>query len=387
MDDVARLGSELLGRADQLADAMAEQIRKAVPVYQTDTVNPEDLRAACLDNVLLIFSPMAGRSARPALSSRQYGRARAQAGLPLAAVMDAYRVAARYLWDELALAAARTEVGTHAALAAASEMWRVLDEYTAAMSEGYREEITSQVLVREQERSALVQALIQGRLAETSIWDAAEILRLPRKGPYAVVLASATETGRHPLPRIEHDLKDLGITSAWRLEHDVYVGVANLKSNRPRFDDLVAKIESATTGRVGISPQYQDLRETPDAHRLARIAQHSAYEGHRVVVFDRHPLAIAAATAPEVGARLAHTTLEGLDSLPVADRELLLTTLGAWLDAGGSADQAASRLFVHPNTIRHRLRRLEERTGRSLTDPRSLAELTLAFEADRRLGN
>jgi hypothetical protein len=32
----------------------------------------------------------------------------------------------------------------------------------------------------------------------------------------------------------------------------------------------------------------------------------------------------------------------------------------------------------------HRLRRLEERTGRSLSDPRANAELSLAFEIDRR---
>jgi DNA-binding PucR family transcriptional regulator len=38
---------------------------------------------------------------------------------------------------------------------------------------------------------------------------------------------------------------------------------------------------------------------------------------------------------------------------------------------------------VHPNTVRYRLRRLEERTGRTLSDPRHVAELSLAFEVDR----
>ena len=55
------------------------------------------------------------------------------------------------------------------------------------------------------------------------------------------------------------------------------------------------------------------------------------------------------------------------------------------LDSGGSANQAASTLFCHPNTVRHRLRRLEQRTGRSLAHPRETAELSLAFEIDRRL--
>ncbi|GAA2051899.1 hypothetical protein GCM10009839_68920 [Catenulispora yoronensis] len=37
---------------------------------------------------------------------------------------------------------------------------------------------------------------------------------------------------------------------------------------------------------------------------------------------------------------------------------------------------------MHPNTVRYRLRRLEERTGRTLSDPRRLAELSLAYEIE-----
>jgi DNA-binding PucR family transcriptional regulator len=46
---------------------------------------------------------------------------------------------------------------------------------------------------------------------------------------------------------------------------------------------------------------------------------------------------------------------------------------------------AAERLFCHPNTVRHRLRRIEKRTDRSLSRPRDVAELCLVFEVHRRL--
>ncbi|WRZ26158.1 helix-turn-helix domain-containing protein [Streptomyces sp. NBC_00243] len=69
--------------------------------------------------------------------------------------------------------------------------------------------------------------------------------------------------------------------------------------------------------------------------------------------------------------------------MPVGDRELLLDTLDAWFACGGSADEAAKRLYVHPNTVRTRLRRITERTGRSLTDPRGITELALALRAVR----
>jgi DNA-binding PucR family transcriptional regulator len=45
----------------------------------------------------------------------------------------------------------------------------------------------------------------------------------------------------------------------------------------------------------------------------------------------------------------------------------------------------AEALVCHPNTVRYRLRRIEKRTGRSLSRPRDVAELCLVFEVQRRL--
>ncbi|MGW3104394.1 helix-turn-helix domain-containing protein [Streptomyces sp. NPDC001100] len=55
----------------------------------------------------------------------------------------------------------------------------------------------------------------------------------------------------------------------------------------------------------------------------------------------------------------------------------------AWFDSGGSAEEAAKMVHVHPNTVRTRLRRIAERIGRSLTDPRGITELSLALRAVR----
>jgi len=43
----------------------------------------------------------------------------------------------------------------------------------------------------------------------------------------------------------------------------------------------------------------------------------------------------------------------------------------------------AEVLYCHPNTVRYRLRRLQELTGRSLSDPRGIAELAAAAYALR----
>jgi len=74
-----------------------------------------------------------------------------------------------------------------------------------------------------------------------------------------------------------------------------------------------------------------------------------------------------------------------LNALPDEERSILLDTFRAWLDAGGSANDTATRIFCHPNTVRHRLHRIEELTDRLLSRPKDLAELCLAFEIERRL--
>jgi DNA-binding PucR family transcriptional regulator len=72
--------------------------------------------------------------------------------------------------------------------------------------------------------------------------------------------------------------------------------------------------------------------------------------------------------------------------LPPAERALLLDTLQAWIDAGGSTRRSAAKLHCHPNTVRYRLQRLQRDLRLSLTDPTSLALLVVALRSWRLFG-
>jgi hypothetical protein len=108
--EVAELGAELLQHADDLADEMVQRIQAAVPVYRAGAVSTEQLRLTYLDNVRFIFGPIGRTPALSSPESRDNGRERAKTGVPLTAVMEAYRVGARYLWECLAQAATRKAV-------------------------------------------------------------------------------------------------------------------------------------------------------------------------------------------------------------------------------------------------------------------------------------
>jgi DNA-binding PucR family transcriptional regulator len=61
----------------------------------------------------------------------------------------------------------------------------------------------------------------------------------------------------------------------------------------------------------------------------------------------------------------------------------MLETAAAFLEAGGSIEATARALFVHPNTVRYRLRRVAELTGLSPTDVRHAYTLRLALTLGR----
>ena len=61
----------------------------------------------------------------------------------------------------------------------------------------------------------------------------------------------------------------------------------------------------------------------------------------------------------------------------------LLATLTAYLEVSGSIEGAARALFVHPNTVRYRLRKAADLTGHQPTDPRDALVLRIALTVGR----
>ncbi|MEY9933983.1 hypothetical protein ABH926_008646 [Catenulispora sp. GP43] len=356
MAELTMLAALMLDRAEQITDTVVDPVYQQFPVY-AGMVRRESLRESVHDHVVSAFDPMARSQKADLRAAGPTGRTGAADGIPLTVVMDGYRVAFRAVWSAIVETARGMGMSADTCLDAATRS-------------------------EEQRRAAVVQALLEGRLGDTNLWEAAELLRLPASGPFVVIAARVPEVGRHALPHIEQGLGVLGIDSAWRLMHDVEIGVAALPGPSAQLDRLVTALHAGEGARVGVSPPYDDLRSTSLALRLARIALHGAAERRRVVVFGSDPLSAVAGSAPDIMPRVARGILAGLDQLTVQDRTLLLATFGAWLDADGSAGEAGRRLFVHPNTVRNRLRRLEKQTGRSLSNPRAIAELILAYEID-----
>ncbi|MET8729841.1 helix-turn-helix domain-containing protein [Streptomyces parvus] len=146
----------------------------------------------------------------------------------------------------------------------------------------------------------------------------------------------------------------------------------------------VARLRELGAGPGGVSPVVGSLAELGAARRLAGTALLTCEPGSREIVrLDERLPAALLVSRPELSTRLLAEVFGPLLTLVPAERSLLVETLEAWLECGGSVGRAAARLGCHRNTVFNRLRRLERLTARSLSRPRELVDLVLALEVLR----
>jgi DNA-binding PucR family transcriptional regulator len=79
----------------------------------------------------------------------------------------------------------------------------------------------------------------------------------------------------------------------------------------------------------------------------------------------------------------ARTALADVYSLLAATDPTLVDTLAAFVDSGGGLEATARLLFVHPNTVRYRLRRILDVTGFAPSDPRDRWALGIGLTLGR----
>lgn len=212
--------------------------------------------------------------------------------------------------------------------------------------------------------------------------EAATLLDLPPDATFVVVAADTLAFAEESLPGIERRLAERGVASAWRLTPALQLGVVALRAGQEA--EAIDVLRGAASARTGVSPQYRSLVDTPRALQLARSALAMLPAGARdVQVFSASPLEALLARTPEEARRLVRLVLGPVLELLHDDRSVLLDTLITYVENEGSAESTAKLLHCHPNTIRYRLRRLHELTGRSLLDPQGVAQLATAAYALR----
>ena len=385
--ELADLAAWAESRLPQLIDDTCAATVDRIPFYRDERmVTVGELRHSVEHNLRFLVAAIGDPYAPLDLAVPEAtGRRRAQQGAPLPEVLQCYRICFITLWEALVehTRDRHQPSATDALLTAAGMIMRLADQHALALTEAYRSATAELLLVQQQRRSALVEALLTGHpIPDAGPWEAAALLGLPSDGELMVVAADTRGLAEPSLPDVERRLGAHGIVSGWRLTPAHQLGLVSLRAGQG--DTMLDVLREIARARTGVSPPYRSLADTPRALHLAQAALSGLPAGQAEVrTFNPSPLAALMVCEPAEGRRLADEVLGPVLGLPPEDRAPLLDTLNAYLDHAGSTERAAEVLYCHPNTVRYRLRRLQELTGRSLSDPHAVAELAAAAYALR----
>ncbi|MFD5157128.1 PucR family transcriptional regulator [Streptomyces hawaiiensis] len=384
-----RAARVLLDDLPDLTDRLLAVLREQEPAYRIALDNDQgatwqEVYRSLRHSVTSLLDPRGTREAAHRCTWR-IGVTRAEQGLPLDALLHAFRLGGSLVWQRLVEETTRSEPEDIRLLVhVATDVWNFVDEHCTLVADAYRQAERQLAWRRENRVRLLAAALLDGTSRIADLPETAERLCLPEHGRYVVV---AVAGGRPQDP-------PLAGRTYWHSGVDVDHGIVLVgdAAGRERGeDDRDPAAAPALPGdgpagcRIGVGIAVTGLAAVGDARRLADLALSICPpEGGTVRLTEHLPEALVV-SRPELGAALTERVLGPLLRLEPADRDVLLDTLVAWFACEGSAQRAGERLYCHRNTVLNRLRRCEQLIGRFLARPHDVVEISLALTARRLL--
>jgi sugar diacid utilization regulator len=311
---------------------------------------------------------------------------RARAGLALEDYMNAFRVGEKVLWDTIVGTAGDTSLGHEAALTLVSPLMRYVDFVTTHAAHAYVEFQQYEVAEADRERRDLVEMLLDGELpADGTLLAAAQAYGIGRDSRLLVAVAVPVEPSTDPdtlhvasaavARAARADTKTFAVV---RQSEVVAVPSLGDRDGAPELCERLCGVHEHLRHEgiglaVGVSTVAEGVPELPRAYAEARAALAGVGSAGGVVALPRLSAfeyltqrpddTVRRLIDPRLSTFLAEDRLRG---------SVLVETIRAFADSDLTLRLAAERLHVHPNTAHYRLRRIEERTGRS---PRRIADL------------
>jgi DNA-binding PucR family transcriptional regulator len=184
-----------------------------------------------------------------------------------------------------------------------------------------------------------------------------------------------------PARQLEHRLPDGSMAAT--LEGMTVALVPDLDTPG-RTAELERALEGAPAARGAQIATLECAEEVDRATLAVALQEAGVLPQHGILDTGDHLVALILHRDPARAASLADRALEPLDRLSPGTRTKLTDTLQAWLDNACSTGETARALHVHMQTLRYRLRQLEEVFGAGrLEDGDKRLELQLALKVRR----
>jgi DNA-binding PucR family transcriptional regulator len=397
---VAETAMQMNDRIVELSSFIRGALEDAIPELRGDARSIELLGASVEGNVDTLLHALrhdiAVERVEAPTAALEYARRLAQHGVPVNALVRAYRLGQRQLNDLVFRAVREADISPVTRLAALEAIGTTLFEYIDWISQQvvavYEEERERWLENQNSIRALRVREVVAGK-AKVDVDATSDSIRYPLRWHHlAVVMWYSDEgAGGDELARLQRFLRELGQTTdvgsnplfaaADQTTGWGWLPYRSAPSNavesvrefaRQRADPPSVAIGTVASGVAGFRRSYREAQ----AARAVAVA--GGAHGGTVIAASDPGLAAAALLGGDIGAaRVWVTDVLGELSTDTESDARLRETLRVFLRCGSSYKQAAEELDLHFNTVKYRIGRAVARRGNPIDQDRLDVELAL----------
>ncbi len=365
----------LLEGKEEIADRHVTRSRKEMPSFAGVPID-EHRRDSTGAVILLVAMRRAGLDSLP-VEARDalldLGDRRAKQGVPLEDMLRSWRMG---IEETMGYA---TEIGPRVGLDEGQvfgffqQAFDVVDDAMVEIAKGHRID-EEHVETEADRRTAFVRGLMEGTLTADEVRSGCVGFGLDPVASYAAFRArEGVERGTAELDR-RFDLTQttegrIGLAAA--LDGEL-AGMTSGELPRGEVELIAVGPRTAATDLAHSYRIAGGILAAAETFGLAGMQDLSTAGIHASVL-----------ELGELGEALAVDLIDPVRGQQAGDE--ILHTVDAWMGAGMRVEPAAERLFVHPNTVRYRLRRYEELTGTDLGITEEAFRVWWALQRDRGL--
>ncbi|WP_340561709.1 helix-turn-helix domain-containing protein [Streptomyces sp. GSL17-111] len=314
---------------------------------------------------------------------QDFGRGELLQGRSLDSLQAIYRLGVRLAWRRLAEIGQQAEIPAPAMYELAESGFQYLDGLVAESVRGYAEAAARQAGERLRLQRRLLDLLLDesghgGRLESVLAERAA---RIGWPVPQTVAVAVLVPPAREALPPA------LGPEVLLDMEREQPLMVVPEPDAAGR-GELLRRATAGWSGAVGppvgVAEAAKSLRWAQSA---VSLMERGLLPSGGLLDCTEHTEALVLLPPEELIDDLGRRLLAPLEECGPTHARRLAETMLAWLETRGGAPEVATRLGVHPQTVRYRLRQIREMWGEAVDDPDRRFELELVLRARRLRGD
>ncbi|MFC6180768.1 PucR family transcriptional regulator [Lactiplantibacillus daowaiensis] len=241
----------------------------------------------------------------------------------------------------------------------------------------------------ESQRDLLLNVLLTERQSTTF---AAQFAEQQVKLPHTMVLIKCDPlAGQSPTvlqQRLRYLLTpqfDQVLVSVYQQSCLALVTISLAAYNQPEFKAKLATVTAQADCRLIVSNYYVQPEDTFAAYMVCcRTSQLKTIQQRVVFCEDEFfNLSLARVNHLEILPFFINPALQGLMAYDAQNQTDLVATLDAYLKATCNLTRTAKQLYVHPNTLRNRLKHISAITGCDLRDADTCFKLASGFKLER----